>query len=66
MLKTIELNKSNVFCAALNIVRSTEFVNCALVGMENIKYTRENVKVMQEPKLDPQIVNDYWKKSWKN
>ena len=66
MLKIIEPNKSNVFCAALNIVRSTEFVNCALVGMENIKYTKENIQILYGPKLDSSIVNDYWLKSWKN
>ena len=66
MLKIMGSNKSNLFCAALNIVRSTEFVNCALVGMENIKYTKDNIQILHGPKLDSSTVSDYWLKSWTN
>tara|TARA_Y100000590_G_scaffold465508_1_gene638017 strand:+ start:1330 stop:2466 length:1137 start_codon:yes stop_codon:yes gene_type:complete len=66
ILKSLEPKKSNLFNAALNIVRSTEFVSCALVGMENIKYTKENVQILRAPKIDNKILEEYWIKSWKN
>ncbi|MAI85875.1 MAG: hypothetical protein CMF99_01620 [Candidatus Marinimicrobia bacterium] len=63
-LREFSSDEYNLFNVALDIVRSTDFVDCALTGMENIKYAKKNVKLLNCPKLDAKIVKNYWNKFW--
>ena len=65
MKNQLSSNNQNIFNFALNMVRSTEFVDCALVGMENINFVKDNLELLHNAKIDKGVVNNYWNKSWK-
>jgi len=66
MLSNLGDSSISQFVVALDIVRSTSFVKSALVGMENIKYTKENIFLLNKPKINCKKTYEFWDELWRN
>ena len=64
IIQELSSDNCNIFSAALDIVRSTDIVDCALVGMEDVIITKQNVELLGRSKIDSKIIKEYWNKTW--
>lgn len=51
---------ANVYRSAINLVRSTDFVSSALIGMENLKYTKKNLELLNMERFGKKEVSNVW------
>jgi len=57
-LSKLSGKKLGLYPCALNIARSTPEVLSALVGMEQIDYTKDNLQLIQYSKIDPEKIKN--------
>ena len=62
-LNKINPSNINIFSKALDIVRSTQFVSSALVGMEKIEFVKDNIKILKSPFLNNKVIEKHWSMS---